>query len=517
MTHGRALNMHTSLQNALDDIASNRTSNSCKARAIADIEHQLAIACLPSGPSGALLHFLDLQDTFECNVPSRILTWISSSIPQLQIWASKASNDDTQHDENGLPQLISQSLSIIQGIVLHHRASKHYLGRRYALEIFVDLLLASRYIQPFAALDASSSSSASGKDASPPTLTSVVLDTLLCVLVDSPPSLRIFEEAKGVQAVVKILKRAGTPREVRMKCLEFIYFYLMDETPANSKEAAAPHSFSSPPSPTPTDPDLPLPARQSKSSIFPRTGSDSSQSSHSSTGSDASLSSFSSSGWSSSTHTSLANSRAPSPTKRSRPATPVSEIRSSSRSRLGGRTSPADATPRAGNTPEPNSGSAGGSDSPRKAPALKTKSLLMLRREVDYEPQSPKKAHAIAQLGNGTPGAPRRHESSLSRSSASSSSITLAASSSTSSRSSKLDLRSRDRADSASSIDVRDARDLRRVRIGEDDSDKQRGGGGGGTLPFRTMDEKKEILSGMLGNVDALVEGVRKAGIWGLA
>jgi hypothetical protein len=32
----------------------------------------------------------------------------------------------------------------------------------------------------------------------------------------------------------------------------------------------------------------------------------------------------------------------------------------------------------------------------------------------------------------------------------------------------------------------------------------------------RTIEEKKEILGRMLGNVDALVDGVRKAGIWGL-
>lgn len=36
------------------------------------------------------------------------------------------------------------------------------------------------------------------------------------------------------------------------------------------------------------------------------------------------------------------------------------------------------------------------------------------------------------------------------------------------------------------------------------------------SVSVRTMEEKKEILSGMLGNVDALVEGVRKAGVWGL-
>jgi len=33
----------------------------------------------------------------------------------------------------------------------------------------------------------------------------------------------------------------------------------------------------------------------------------------------------------------------------------------------------------------------------------------------------------------------------------------------------------------------------------------------------KTTEEKKQLLGTMLGNVDALVEGVRKAGIWGLA
>ena len=38
----------------------------------------------------------------------------------------------------------------------------------------------------------------------------------------------------------------------------------------------------------------------------------------------------------------------------------------------------------------------------------------------------------------------------------------------------------------------------------------------GRTNGVRSAEEKKEILGRMLGNVDALVEGVRKAGIWGL-
>jgi hypothetical protein len=37
-----------------------------------------------------------------------------------------------------------------------------------------------------------------------------------------------------------------------------------------------------------------------------------------------------------------------------------------------------------------------------------------------------------------------------------------------------------------------------------------------GTARTRTRDEKKELLGTMLGNVDALVESVSRAGIWGL-
>ena len=33
----------------------------------------------------------------------------------------------------------------------------------------------------------------------------------------------------------------------------------------------------------------------------------------------------------------------------------------------------------------------------------------------------------------------------------------------------------------------------------------------------KTTEQKKEFLGFMLGNVDALVEGVKRAGVWGLA
>lgn len=85
-------------------------------------------------------------------------------------------------------------------------------------------------------------------------------------------------------------------------------------------------------------------------------------------------------------------------------------------------------------------------ESSKRTPrAISTRPMMMLRKDVDYEPQSPKKATEDFST-------PRRRE-----------------------------------------------------REGESSHER-----------VRTTEEKKEILGTLLGNVDALVEGVRKAGIWGL-
>jgi hypothetical protein len=132
---------------------------------------------------------------------------------------------------------LSLSLSVIQGVVLNHSLSKRYLGRKYALEVILvgvlvacgllttlriqvllDLLLASRHLStlPLTTItNITPSNSNHSQTNSLVHLTSIILDTLLCILVDSPVALRVFEETNGPQAVVKILKRAGTPRQVR--------------------------------------------------------------------------------------------------------------------------------------------------------------------------------------------------------------------------------------------------------------------------------------------------------------
>lgn len=112
---------------------------------------------------------------------------------------------------------------------------------------------------------------------------------------------------------------------------------------------------------------------------------------------------------------------------------------------------------------------------------------LKLRNDVDidYEPISPKKPK-VAQIGNmDTPGV----------------------------RSKVRDLREL-------STGSRSMPNMlgtpRRHDHGQNDVESKVGERQSERLLVRSTKEKKEILGGMLGNVDALVEGVRKAGIWGL-
>jgi hypothetical protein len=119
-------------------------------------------------------------------------------------------------------------------------------------------------------------------------------------------------------------------------------------------------------------------------------------------------------------------------------------------------------------------------DQPRTPPrsraqSASTKSLLMLRREVDFVPMSPKKSQIVG-LGVGTP-VPARTPSN------------------------------RNYKESELGKKTSSPR-------GEKENRAQLTNSFGGQV--KTTEEKKELLGSMLGNVDALVEGVKKAGIWGL-
>ena len=51
-------------------------------------------------------------------------------------------------------------------------------------------------------------------------------------MIDTPQNTRTFEELDGLLTITSIFKSRETSREVKLKLVEFLYFYLMPETPS---------------------------------------------------------------------------------------------------------------------------------------------------------------------------------------------------------------------------------------------------------------------------------------------
>ncbi|KIP04545.1 hypothetical protein PHLGIDRAFT_19941 [Phlebiopsis gigantea 11061_1 CR5-6] len=490
--------MNNAIQDALDDLSSFRSSISRQGRALDALERLLADLCV-SGNHSSLQSFIALQDTFQANIPSRLLTWISDRSSHLDTLSLKGTVAPERVPEvTTLSLYLIQSLSIIQGTVLIHSASKQFLGRRFALEILVDLFLVARHVTQTPLTSATNTaeniSSSKSRSSTPVSLAGAVLDTLLCIMVDSPAALRAFEEANGVRTVVRILKRAGTPRETRMKCLEFLYFYLLDEnTPASNT-----HSRDGPE--IPTAPNSPTAPSHTRSALSLSQISDCSSSSDYSTSSGGSNLSVSTAA------TSIASSSPSSPTSKE-----VFSLAPSPSIRSG---------PRNMHSREPS--------------ASRPRSPLMLRKDIELTPQTPvamrstvtPTSRAAPRLGqqNSDSALPPLSEWKMPRRMPPRMQATSFGDIDASTPVVSMRARGHRR---AHTVDVQaDANVLapliKSPLISPERREATPSSAVNTVLPprrqitTRTMEEKKAILGSMMGNVDTLVEGVKKAGIWGL-
>lgn len=105
-------------------------------------------------------------------------------------------------------QLILSALDLLQGILLLHPPSRSLFRREIFMNILLDLLDA----------------------ANPPSVQSQALLVLVSALLATPESTRTFEQMDGLLTVASLFKSRSTSREVKMKVVEFLYFYLMPET-----------------------------------------------------------------------------------------------------------------------------------------------------------------------------------------------------------------------------------------------------------------------------------------------
>ena len=118
---------------------------------------------------------------------------------------SKASNG-----QNDL--LIVSALELLQGILLIHPPSRSLFAREIYMNLLLDLL------DPTCC----------------PAIQSSTILTLVTALLATPANTRTFETLDGLLTVTSLFKSRGTSREVKMKVVEFFYFYLMPETPVSS-------------------------------------------------------------------------------------------------------------------------------------------------------------------------------------------------------------------------------------------------------------------------------------------
>lgn len=105
--------------------------------------------------------------------------------------------------------LIVSTLDLIQGALLLHPPSRTLFAREIYMNILLDLL------DPINC----------------PAIQSATLLTLVTALLDHPANTRTFEELDGLLTVTSLFKQRATSREVKLKLVEFLYFYLMPETP----------------------------------------------------------------------------------------------------------------------------------------------------------------------------------------------------------------------------------------------------------------------------------------------
>lgn len=109
--------------------------------------------------------------------------------------------------------LLLSTLSTLQGILLLHPPSRTLFAREIHMNLLLDLLDPSCC----------------------PAIQSTTLLTLVVSLLDHPRNTRCFEALDGLLTVTSLFKQRATSREVKMKLVEFLYFYLMPEGAASGK------------------------------------------------------------------------------------------------------------------------------------------------------------------------------------------------------------------------------------------------------------------------------------------
>ncbi|KAI7681241.1 hypothetical protein KC319_g1698, partial [Hortaea werneckii] len=159
----------------------------------------------------AFREFFRLQEGFRWNVASRLLETLTTLM----------GHPSTSSQTNSL---ILSTISLLQGILLLHPPSRTLFARQDAMNLLLDLLDPSN----------------------PSSIQAQTLLVLVTAMLDCPRNTRAFESLDGLGTVTSLFKSRATRQDVKMRTLEFLYFYLMPESSPLSNPATSPSPSSAP-------------------------------------------------------------------------------------------------------------------------------------------------------------------------------------------------------------------------------------------------------------------------------
>jgi hypothetical protein len=124
------------------------------------------------------------------------------------------------HTPGTVDKHIIDTLTTLQGILLLHPPSRHLFVNTSSMDTLLDLL----------------------DTANPPSVQQSAILVLVTALLNNPAGIRTFERVDGLLSIKDLLRSEETPRGVKVNVMEFLYFYLMPETPSNPSPPSSQNS-----------------------------------------------------------------------------------------------------------------------------------------------------------------------------------------------------------------------------------------------------------------------------------
>lgn len=150
------------------------------------------------------LEFLRLQDGFQYNIATKLITCLATVAfaDDHERFGASTASDSASAD------LTVYVLELLQGMFLLHYQSRNLLAAESTMALFLDLLAPDLGGNVHIA----------------------VVNTLVSGMVREVRSIRRFELMGGLEVVSRLFKRKDTPKDVKLRILEFWFFYLVPET-----------------------------------------------------------------------------------------------------------------------------------------------------------------------------------------------------------------------------------------------------------------------------------------------